>query len=184
MNLRKELLIVLGVVLVGWMVLMAGLARWQRSRAVQRVTTEPELIHYPGTEGAEEQTSPNMSFRKYWFKLNEDYPSLSVFYFYQKQLEPKGWKLMTKGAPAWVQQQEKDKLVDVFRAVWMDPKGLFQLDLEMASTVRLAKHDLGMETQDREPGIKVYVTLRRSLLPGMLMPPEEAAPSRGEIEVR
>jgi hypothetical protein len=66
----------------------------------------------------------------------------------------------------------------------MDPKGLFQLDLEMASTVRLAKHDLGTETQDREPGIKVYVTLRRSLLPGMLMPPEEAAPPRGEIEVR
>lgn len=186
MKLRRDLMIVLGLLVVGWLVLMAGLAKLQRSRAAENVSVEPKLIHYPGTEGVEEQTSSNLGFHKYWFQLKEDYPSLSVFYFYQKQLQPEGWKLVGTAAPNWVQQESKDELLDIFRATWLGPKGLFQLDLEMMSTVKIVPHEVGTATEQREPGIKVYVTLRRAMFPGFPMPQQDQEPTRppGEIEVK
>jgi hypothetical protein len=65
----------------------------------------------------------------------------------------------------------------------VEPRGLFQIDLEMMSTVVVGKSEVGEETQARKPGMEVFVTLRRTLVPGFVLPPEEA-PRRDEIEVR
>ena len=188
MMLRRELMIVLGVFLMGWIVLMAVVGRWQRGRAGERVTAEPQLIHYPGTESAPEQTSPSLGFRKYWFHLNQDYPSLSAFSFYEQKLEPGGWRLLGQGQPQWFRRVDKDAARDLFRATWIPPNGLFQLDLEMMSTVKLTQHEGGTETEERQPGMDVFVTLRRALFPGVVTPVPEsesgATPPRPQIQVK
>lgn len=183
MSLRKELGIVLGVMLVGWLVLVVGLGRWQRSRPRDAVA-EPDLVHYPGTESAEEQTSANLGFRRYWFHLNEEYPSQSVFYWYQNELQPDGWRLMGRGLPQWMRKRDRNRVADVFRATWVDRRGLFQIDLEMASPITVTEPEMGQPTEERQPGLEIIVTLRRTLLPGLVLPQEEAQPKRDEIEVK
>jgi len=183
-SLRRELLVALGVILVGWIVLMVALARWQRGKAGEKTWSEPELVHYPGAESAPEQTVPNLGIRRYWFHLSEDYPSQSVFGFYRKMLEAEGWRRVGENPPTWVRRQSKDEIWDGFDASWTDPKGLFQLDLQMVSQVRLARHEGSEPTERREPGIEVFVTQRRALFPGFALPPQRSAPPRREIEVR
>lgn len=184
MSLRKELLLVLGIVLFGWVLLVAVLAKWQQGRAGRSVVAEPVFLHYPGTESVEEQTSPNLGFRKYWFLLKEEYPSESVSRWYQQQLESEGWRLVGARDRRWFRQRDKDRAYDTYQATWVDPRNLFQLDLEMVSTVEFVGHEGGTESEEREPGIKVYVTMRRSLIPGFVLPPTETKPPRSEIEVR
>jgi len=173
---RRELLVALLAVLIGWIVLMSLVSRWQRSRAGQRVTIETPLVHYPGTESVEEQTEPNMEFRRYWFHLNEDYPSLSVFHFYRQKLEPDGWRMPGNNPPNWVRQQDKDTVRNVFHATWVNRTELFQLDLEMMSTAKVVKHEGGTQSEQRQPGLDVFVTQRRVLMPGLTYPPPESAP--------
>ena len=48
MTLRRDFVILLGILVVGWTLLMAGLARWQRSRPVSPAAAEPPLDP-PGT---------------------------------------------------------------------------------------------------------------------------------------
>jgi hypothetical protein len=143
----------------------------------------PQLIHYPGTEGIEEQTSPNIGLRKYWFKLNEDYPSKSVFYFYQNELEPKGWQRMGTAEPQWARQEVKGKAHDILRSLWVSPDRLFQLELEMMSVAAPIRSGDETVSEDREPGIRVYVTLRRTLHPGIMLQRPAAEPPRAGIEV-
>lgn len=189
MTLRRELFIVLGIVIIGWVLLMSLVSKWQRTSAAGKVTIEPQLVHYPGTESAPEQEAPNLGFRKYWFHLGEDYPSLSVYTFYQRKLEPDGWKLLREGAPQWIRRYEKKEALDLFRATWISADGLFQLDLEMMSTVKLIAHEDGEPTEKRQRGIDVFVTLRRVLLPGIAAPVpgaplEKAVPAGPQIEVK
>jgi hypothetical protein len=181
-KLRRELLVALAILLVGWLGLMAGLSKWQRGRAGRNAAAEAQLPHYPGTESLPEQTSPNLGLHKYWFKLNEEYPSLAVFYFYQNELEPDGWRLAGDAQPKWVRQKDKDQWRDIFRATWLDPKHLFQIDLEMMSTAKVVSHQVGTETEEREPGIEVYATLRRTMLPAFITREEAPVPSRPGIE--
>ena len=184
MKLRRELLVALGILLVGWLGLVVVLGKWQQSRAGQKAAAEPQLPRYPGTESLPEQTSPNLGFHRYWFKLNEDYPSLSAFYFYQNELEPDGWRLAGEAQPRWVRQKDKDQWRDLFRATWLDPKHLFQIDLEMMSTAK-AVGQVGQVSnlpEEREPGLQVYVTLRRTMLPAYITREGAPFPSRPGIE--
>lgn len=180
MSFRRELLIAVSIVAVGWVMLMVGLAKWQHGNASRRVAVEPEFAHYPGTEDVQEQTSPSLGLRKYWFMLHEDFPSQSVFYFYEKELGAQGWRLVGKASPQWRRQTSRERTADVFRATWLDPKGLFQLDLEMVSPITAVKHELSIVTEEREPGMRVYVTMRRALAPGLVMPPQ-GGPPRSQV---
>lgn len=176
MNLRRELLVVLVAVLVGWVVLISLLSKWQRGRAGDRVTNEPAFVHYPGTESVQEQTASTTGFRRYWFHLNEDYPSLSVYRFYKSKLEPDGWRAVGQSPPNWVSRPDKSATSDLLRATWIDKQGLFQLDVEMVSTVTATKQPDGTTVKARKPGIEVYVTMRRVLLPGVTFPQPETRP--------
>lgn len=180
---RKELLRVLGVILLAWVILLLALGKWQQRQAPERVGAEPELVHYPGTEGIQEQLAPNLGFRKYWFRLNEDYPSKSVFYFYQNEMGAKGWQLVSGGEPQWRRRESKDEIADLFHATWLSPDRLFQLDVEMVSRVKLTRQGPEMANEEREPGIRVYVTLRRVSMPGLMVPGPPKEPRRGEIEL-
>lgn len=180
---RKELLRVLGVILLAWVILLLALGKWQQRQAPSRAA-EAELVHYPGTEGIQEQLSPNLGFRKYWFRLNEEYPSKSVFYFYQNEMGAKGWQLVSGGEPQWRRQESKDEITDLFDAMWVSPDRLFQLELEMASHVKLLRNGSDMPSEEREPGIRVYVTLRRVNMPGLMVPGPPKEPRRGEIELQ
>lgn len=183
MSQRRELLIIMALLVVGWMLAMGLLGRWQASRD-QRRGAEPELPRYPGTEAVEEQTSPSIGLRKYWFRVEEDYPSDSVYRFYRRELEARGWRLVGGDTrPGWTRQRQGEELLDVFRATWVDAKGLFQVDLEMTSTVRQREGDLGQLIQERDPGMKVYVTMRRVLIPGLGPPPDRSAPHESGVEV-
>jgi len=180
---RRELLRVIALVAICWIALLLILARWQQRTPTQPASAEPQLIHYPGTEAVQEQTVPNLGFRKYWFQLNEDYPSKSVFYFYCNKLEPQGWQLIAKDQPRWRRRLVKGKAYDIFQALWLSPNRLFQLELEMVSPVKLVRRVEETVTEEREPGIRIYVTQRRVALPALMMPPAQPQPSRPEIEV-
>jgi hypothetical protein len=168
---------------------MAGLTRWQRGRPGGSTAPEPRLIRYPGTESAPEQTAEATGFHRYWFHLNEDYPSLSVYTFYKQQLESEGWRPVNEGQPQWNRREGKDKSGDLFRATWTSANGLFQLDLEMVSPVQMAQSE-GTRTETRQPGLDIFVTMQRTLLPPGIATPlpkpkrEPGAPSGPEIQVR
>ncbi|MFB3881121.1 MAG: hypothetical protein ACE149_07650 [Armatimonadota bacterium] len=176
---RRELLGMLALVGLLWLVLLAGLARWQRGRAAP-ATAEPQLVHYPGTENVAEQTSANLGLRKYWFRLEEEYPSESVYRFYRDQLEPKGWRPIGAVAPQWVRRSEKDVTRDLFATGWISPDGLFHIDLQMMSVVHPAKEG-SASGEERERGIRVYVTLRRSAPPEILLD-QRPGPTPGIIK--
>ncbi len=188
MTLRRDFVILLGILVVGWLLLMAGLARWQRSRPVSPAAAEPPLIRYPGAESAPEQTADPTGFRRYWFHLNEDYPSLSVYNFYKQQLEGERWRPLGQGQPQWVRREDRDVSRDLFRATWISANGLFQIDLEMTSTVQVTKHD-DTRVEQRQPGMDVFVTMRRALMPGITTPipepnPQREPPSGPQIQVK
>jgi hypothetical protein len=179
---RRELVITIVVLAVVWLALMIALGRWQRGRRGGGAA-EPKLLHYPGTESVREQTVPNLGWRKYWFALDEDYPSESVFYFYQNRLEPEGWRLAIPGEPQWYRRKGKGEDQDLFRASWISPNNLFQIDLDMVSTVKVRREGGAVLGEDREPGITVYVTLHRVIGPALLAPPVPPGTVRHEIEV-
>lgn len=171
---KRELLRTVALVLAAWVALLYGLARWQASRPGGRPAgsepgSEPRLIHYPGTEGVAEQTSLNIGLRKYWFRLDEDYPSKSVYYFYRNQLEPRGWRRLGEAEPKWVRRLDKGAARDLFQAVWVSPDNLFQVELQMMSVVHQVKEREPASRERREPGIQVFVTQRRALHPGIIM---------------
>jgi hypothetical protein len=173
----------MGVLLVGWVLLMAGLTRWQRSRP-HSPAAQPPLIHYPGTESAPEQTAEATGFHRYWFHLDEDYPSLSVYSFYQQQLQSEGWRPFGEGQPQWTRREDKNTSSDLFHATWISPNGLFQIDLEMVSTVKVTQEDAA-RTEHRQPGLDVFVTMQRVLLPGIATPmPEPQRTARPQIQVK
>ena len=181
---RRELIVAIGIILVTWLVLLIAVMKWQQRAAHGRPEVEPALLHYPGTESTQEQTSRNLGLRKYWFRLNEEYPSKSVFYFYQRSLEPKGWTPVAEGEPQWFRRESKEEAHDLFRATWLSPDRLFQFDLEMDSVVKVTGHEGGAVTEEREPGILVYVTQRRATMPSFLIPSPAGQPRRGEIELK
>jgi hypothetical protein len=170
---RRRLLRMIALLAVAWAAILIGLASWQRSRPAG-ARAEPQLLHYPGAEQVQEQTAPNLGLRKYWFRLNEDYPSKSVYYFYQDQLEAIGWQRLGTGEPQWVRRVESNLARDLFQAVWVSPDHLFQVELEMMSLVRPANDGSSPAGQEREPGIQVFVTLRRVLHPGIIIQPRAA----------
>jgi hypothetical protein len=167
---KRDLLRTIAVVAAVWTAILFGLAKWQRGRpAGSGPGAEPQLVHYPGTEGVTEQTSTNVGLHKYWFRLNEEYPSKSVYYFYQNQLESKGWKRLGKGEPTWARLPEKDAARDLFQAVWVSPDNLFQVELQMMSVVHQVREGETASREEREPGIEVFVTQRRAVHPGIIM---------------
>jgi len=183
MNLkRRELLQVVALVAVAWVAVLFFLTRWQRETIPTSDVREPELIHYPGTEGIEEQTSENLGFRKYWFTLNEDYPSKSVYYFYANQLEPEGWRPLHQAEPRWVRQTWKKDMRDLFQAVWVSPDSLFQIELEMMSVLHPIEQGKMTVGSEREPGIQVFVTLRRSLHPSIILEPRHQSKPTLDID--
>ena len=167
---KRELLRTLVLVGVAWTAILFGLAKWQGGRpAGSAPGAEPQLVHYPGTEGVTEQTSANIGLRKYWFRLNEEYPSKSVYYFYQNQLESKRWKRLGKGEPTWARLVEKGSARDLFQAEWISPDSLFQVELQMMSVVHQVREGETVSREEREPGIEVFVTQRRAVHPGIIM---------------
>ena len=205
---RKEIFLGIGVVLVAWVLLLVALSRWQASRPAKQVSVQPELLHYPGTEEVAEQESENLGWRKYWFTLDEPYPSTSVYQFYRREMEAQGWRLVPGGEPEWVREETDEGARDLFRATWLAPNRLYQLDLDMMSVVKgkregeqVVSEERGFDSatrpadksaqprptpsavEGREPGIRVFVTLRRVVLPGLLLPPSEPEKPKGEIEV-
>jgi hypothetical protein len=176
---RRELFRVIAAVALAWVVLLLILGKWHRSSPPSRAAAEPNLLHYPGTEDVPEQTSPNLGLRKYWFPLSEDYPSKSVFQFYHRELGQRGWQLIAKVQPEWRRQHSKGKAYDVFRALWINPNRLFQLELEMLSEVKLLDYGERVAAEERAPGIKVYVTQRRVTFPTLMVEPETAPPKKG-----
>jgi len=168
-----------------WLVLMVLLGKWQQGRGRRAGgAAEPRLVHYPGTESIPEQTVPNLGWRKYWFTLEEDYPSKSAFYFYRNELEGQGWRLATRGEPQWYRRTGEEENQDLFRASWVSPNGLFQVDLDMVSAVKVRREGEAVTGEDREPGIRVYVTLHRVMGPALLAPVGEPRSGRPQIEVR
>jgi hypothetical protein len=180
---RRELVKVLGLALLAWVGLLLALGKWQQRAQARRTAAEPELVHYPGTEGVKEQTSPNLGLRKYWFRLDEEYPSKSAFYFYKNELEPKGWRLVSQGEPQWHRRESEDEIQDLFHATWLSRDGLFQLDVDMTSLAKASRRDDEVISEDREPGIRVYVALRRVSMPGLLMPRPAEEGARGRIDL-
>lgn len=179
---RRQLIRLVAVIGIAWIAGLMLLARWQRATGTSTEMGGPELIHYPGTEDIPEQTSPNIGFRKYWFELAEEYPSKSVFYFYQNELTSEGWQLLGDGQPRWKRYVSGDQGNDIFRALWASPDGLYQLELEMLSVAQLIKQDGEIVSEDREPGVKVYVTLRRAVIPHVLLKGRGGEPPRPGIE--
>jgi len=178
---RRELALVIGILALAWAAIMLALGKWQRTQP--RAVTEPELVHYPGTERVQEQTSENLGLRKYWFLLNEDYPSKSVYYFYRNEYKEKGWRMVNPGEPQWYRRSEGGKLYDLFSATWVSPDRLFQLELQMKSEVTPIEREGEVVGEERAPGIKVYVTQRRGLIPSLMLPRDERKARPREIEV-
>jgi len=179
---RRELALVLGVVVVGWVVLLLVLSKWQRSQPPE--VNEPELIHYPGQEDAPEQTSQSIGMRRYWFTLDEDYPSQSVYQFYQGEYRKQGWQPVGRGEPQWFRRTEGGNLYDLFHAMWLSPNRLFQVELQMKSEVKPTKERGETVSEERMPGIEIYVTQRRALSPSLVSPsaPEGRPPAEIEVE--
>jgi hypothetical protein len=176
---RKDLVRVIAVVAVLWVATLFLLAKWQRSGGPSGGPSEPELIHYPGYEGVPEQTSPNIGWRKYWFELNETYPSKSVYHFYRHELASRGWQLLGRGDPQWIRQTDKDQHHDIFQAIWIGPDRLFQIELQMKSEVDLIKSGDQVVGEERSPTILVYVTMRRAVAPQILLEPRSNGTSSG-----
>ena len=181
---RRELFLVIIAVCLAWLAIVIGLSKWQQSHRRTGAGAEPNLPHYPGTESVQEQTAPSLGWRKYWFTLNEDYPSKSAFYFYRNQLEPQGWRRTPEAEPQWLRPKSKEEAQDLFHATWVSPNRLFQIDLDMVSSVTLLREGDHIVGEERKPGIKVYVTLRRVLTPSLLMSPKQPESWRSEIEAR
>jgi len=183
---RRELLHIIGVVFVVWLVLVAGLAKWQRwqaARDTEAAVVEVDLPHYPGTEDIQEQTSPTLGWRKYWFELDEGYPSKSVVYFYRNQLEQAGWRLLGPGEPEWYRRESPDEVRDLLQAVWLSPDALFQIQVDLVSVVDQVMHEGEPVGEQRQPGMYVYVTLSRAMMPMLIRPGPERPRPRSEIEV-
>ncbi|MCJ7822952.1 MAG: hypothetical protein MUQ26_07765 [Armatimonadetes bacterium] len=178
---RRELALVLGVMVVGWVVLLLVLSKWQRSQPPQ--ANEPDLIHYPGQEDVPEQTSQSINMRRYWFRLHEDYPSQSVYQFYQGEYRKRGWRRLGRGEPQWFRRTDGGKLYDLFHAMWLSPDRLFQVELQMTSEVRPIRERGDIVSEERMPGIEVYVTQRRALSPSLVSPPVPEGRTPVEIEV-
>jgi len=181
---RKELFVAIGAVLVVWVLLLVAVSRWQAHRPPKGAGAAPELPHFPGTENIGEQESENLGWRKYWFTLEEDFPSRTVYQFYQKELGAQGWRLVPEGEPQWVRQETKGEVRDVFHATWVAPNRLYEVDLDMMSVVEVRREGGRVMGETREPGIKVYVKLQRVMAPGLLFPPGGPEAGKGEIEVR
>ncbi len=178
---RREMLRAIAIAAIVWVAILFVVARWQRGSS-KASGSEPPLLHYPGTEGVIEQTSPNLGFRKYWFTLNEDFPSKSVYLFYQRELRQKGWHRLGRGEPQWMRQPAGDKSRDLLGAMWVSPDNLFQLELQMVSTARAVKQGDKTVGEERQPGIEVYVTLRRALNPSIFMQPKRVEETPERIE--
>jgi len=178
---RRELALVVGVVVVAWVAVLLVLAKWQRSQPPS--TDEPELIHYPGREDIAEQRSQNLGMRKYWFAFEEDYPSKSVFYFYKNAYRDKGWSLTGPEEPQWYRRTEGGKAYDLFYALWLSPDRIFQLELQMKSEVTPIREGGQVVGEDRAPGIKVYVTQKRVMAPALILPPTQRGKPPPEIEL-
>ena len=71
------------------------------------------------------------------------------------------------------------KVFDLFHAVWASPDGIFQIELDMQSSVDLIKSGDQIVGEERSPTILVYVTLRRSLAPQLLLQPRAERGSAG-----
>jgi hypothetical protein len=140
----------------------------------------PPLLHYPGTESVDEQQLPNLGLRKYWFTLREPYPSLRVFDFYQRELTPRGWHAAWKVAPAWQRADQGEVEHDVFSAMWLSADNVYQLQLQMNSTVDVTRKGDQVVSEARRPGIEVYVTQQRSLGPWLL----QDKPAQPPIDVK
>ncbi|MBN1459321.1 MAG: hypothetical protein JXA57_07280 [Armatimonadetes bacterium] len=180
---RREMLIIFGVLGLVWALLLAGLVKWQRGGAERKASNEPELLHYPGTESIEEQTSINLGFRKYWFVLHEDYPSESVYLWYKNELEQQGWRPAVPGQPQWRRHVSGNEAKDMFQAMWISPDNLFQYEVELLSIARPADEHNPLMGERRDEGIQVFVTLRRALHPGIIMQPRAPEQRGGGIEV-
>ncbi len=167
---RRELIRAIAVVAILWVAALLLLSRWQRA------DRGPELVHYPGTEDVPEQTSDSLGWRKYWFDLDEEYPSKSVFYFYRNELATRGWRFLGRDEPQWTRRRSRGKTYDVFYAVWVSPDRLFQIELQMRSAVEFVESGGEVVGEERAPTIQVYVTLRRALDPRVIAPP----PGEGE----
>ena len=178
---RRELALVLGIVVVAWVVLLFALNKWQRSKLPE--TREPELTHYPGQESVPEQRAENIGLRKYWFVLDEDYPSQSVYQFYRSEYRQRGWQAVGRGEPQWFRRTEGGKLFDLFHAMWISPDRLFQVELELKSEVRPIREEGVIVSEERLPGIEVYVTQRRAMSPSLISPSAPEGRPRGEVEV-
>jgi hypothetical protein len=170
---RRELIRLIAIVAILWVAALMLLSRWQGG------DRGPELIHYPGTEDVPEQTSAAIGWRKYWFDLDEEYPSKSVFNFYRAELGSRGWQLLGGGEPKWTQRRVKGETYDVFYAVWVSPDRLFQIELQMKSAVAFVESGGRVVGEERAPAIQVYVTLRRALDPGVIMQPSAEESSAG-----
>ena len=181
---RKEILIGIGVVLLAWVLVLVALSRWQANRPAKQVSVQPQLPHYPGTEGVAEQESENLGWRKYWFTLSEPYPSTSVYQFYRQEMAAQQWRLVPEEEPKWAREETDEGARDLFHATWLAPNRLYQLDLDMMSVVNQKREEGRVVREVRQPGIRVYVTLRRVVMPGLLLPPTEPEKPKGEIEVR
>ena len=164
------------IVIIVWVAIMIGLSRYQSTRI-------PPLLHYPGTESAKEQLVPNLGWRKYWFTLDQGYPSTAPYDFYAKALVAKGWWLANRYTPAWYRKDGKEEASDLFAATWVSPDKVYQIDLQMASKVHLKREGKRVTSEVRDRGIAVYVTLRRSIGP-WLVEKEGKSPGRGEIDMK
>lgn len=178
---RRDMLRAIAIAAVIWVAILFVIARWQRESGKAN-RGEPPLLHYPGTENVPEQTSPNLGFRKYWFKINEDYPSKSVYLFYQRELNQRGWRRLGRSEPQWMRLATDDTARDMMGAMWVSPDNLFQLELQIVSTVKAIKQGKKTVGEERQPGLEVFVTLRRALSPGIFMQPKRVEEKSEGIE--
>lgn len=179
---RRELLVAIAGLAAAWVVAMVLLTAWQRRSGQRQTGAEPALVHFPGTEGVAEQTSANLGFRKYWFPLDETYPSKSPYQFYDREMRQRGWRRHGAGEPQWYRRTEGGQVYDLLHAVWVSPDKLFQLELEMTSAVTQTEGEEEAVSEEREPGIKVYVTQQRVTIPSLMIPKGPGGRPRGEIE--
>jgi len=177
---RRELIIAILVISAGWVALMVVLARLQSGGETSR---GPALVHYPGTESVKEQIVPNLGWRKYWFTLKQPYPSTAVYEFYQNELLPKGWRRMGP-EPRWIRKAEKERVRDLFQTMWLSADRVYEIDLQMVSTAEVTRKGEAIATEERRPGIEVYVTLRRAMGPWLLESGGKREPPPGTIDLK
>ncbi len=159
---RRDILKAMVAMALVWALLVVGASQWQR-RASR--PNEPKLLHYPGTESVQEQVVANLGYHKYWFHFGEEYPSTRVYQFYRKELAEQGWRFAWGEEPRWERRMGKGKAQDLFMAGWVSRDGLFEITLQLLSEVKLKTADGDIISEQRAPGMEVYVTLRRSMMP-------------------